>query len=201
MPGLQLTWARWRRFLVEGARALGVQVIDRCNLTVLLEPGQEGLADFLAANQVGLASSGWSPAFCFGGCTRLPCCRACTRAGRRLARCCRQVRVVASLPCYSAGNVEEQRGRGVFARSIQALRDLNAAGYGRPGSGLALDLVYNPNGAFLAPPQAALEVRCASGFPAAFLTRVCPSDTSAVRCLCAQLQAMPPCFRGVSARL
>ena len=70
-----------------------------------------------------------------------------------------QVRVVASLPCYSAGNVDEQRGGGVFARSIQGLKDLNAAGYGRPGSGLTLDLVYNPNGAFLAPPQAALQVR------------------------------------------
>ena len=66
--------------------------------------------------------------------------------------------MVASLPCYSAGNVEEQRGRGVFGRSIQGLQDLCAAGYGRPGSGLTLDLVYNPNGAFLAPPQSELEV-------------------------------------------
>ncbi len=69
------------------------------------------------------------------------------------------MRVVASLPCYSEGNVNEQRGGGVFARSIQCLKDVNAAGYGRPGSGLVLDLVYNPNGAFLAPPQAALQVR------------------------------------------
>lgn len=68
------------------------------------------------------------------------------------------MRVVASLPCYSKGNVDEQRGRGVFERSIAGLQDLNAAGYGRPGSGLTLDLVYNPNGAFLAPPQHQLQV-------------------------------------------
>ncbi len=68
------------------------------------------------------------------------------------------MRVVASLPCYSEGNVDEQRGRGVFERSIEGLRALNAAGYGRPGSGLILDLVYNPNGAFLAPPQQQLQV-------------------------------------------
>ncbi len=68
------------------------------------------------------------------------------------------MRVVASLPCYSEGNVDEQRGRGVFERSIAGLRALNAVGYGRPGSGLTLDLVYNPNGAFLAPPQQELQV-------------------------------------------
>jgi hypothetical protein len=76
------------------------------------------------------------------------------------------VRVVASLPCYSEDNVDEQRGRGVFERSIQGLRALNSAGYGHPGSGLVLDLVYNPNGAFLAPPQAQLQV-CASKSAAA----------------------------------
>ena len=67
------------------------------------------------------------------------------------------MRVVASLPCYSAANVERQRGAGVFDRSIEALRMLNAAGYAQPGSGLVLDLVYNPGGAALAPPQAPLE--------------------------------------------
>ncbi|EIE21430.1 Fe-S oxidoreductase [Coccomyxa subellipsoidea C-169] len=106
------------RFLVTEARALGVEIIDRCNLTVLQEPGQEDLVEFLAANQV---------------------------------------RVVASMPCYSEGNVDEQRGRGVFERSIAGLRALNAAGYGIPGSSLTLDLVYNPNGAFLAPPQQQLQ--------------------------------------------
>ncbi|KAK9811493.1 hypothetical protein WJX72_004775 [[Myrmecia] bisecta] len=106
------------RYLVQEARRLGLEVIDRCNLTVLLEPDQEDLVNFLAAHQV---------------------------------------RVVASLPCYSAENVNQQRGNGVFERSIQGLQMLNAAGYGKQGSGLVLDLVYNPNGIFLAPPQASLE--------------------------------------------
>jgi len=70
-----------------------------------------------------------------------------------------QVRIVASMPCYSESNVNEQRGRGVFQRSIEGLQALNRAGYGQPGTGLHLDLVYNPNGAFLAPPSSALQVR------------------------------------------
>jgi radical SAM/Cys-rich protein len=106
------------RRLVGAARALGVRVMDRCNLTILSEPGQDDLAAFLAAEQV---------------------------------------EVVASLPCYSAANVDRQRGDGVFERSIAALRQLNALGYGAEGSGLVLDLVYNPQGASLPPPQAALE--------------------------------------------
>lgn len=68
-----------------------------------------------------------------------------------------RVEVVASLPCYSQANVDEQRGQGVFDSSIRALQALNALGYGQPGSGLTLNLVYNPNGAFLPPPQAALQ--------------------------------------------
>lgn len=68
-----------------------------------------------------------------------------------------QVRVVASMPCYSKDNVDQQRGGGVFRRSIAGLRKLNEVGYGRPGTGLVLDLVYNPNGDFLAPPQHTLE--------------------------------------------
>jgi radical SAM/Cys-rich protein len=68
-----------------------------------------------------------------------------------------RVEAVASLPCYSAANVDEQRGDGVFEASIRALQKMNALGYGQPGSGLVLNLVYNPNGAFLPPPQAALE--------------------------------------------
>lgn len=67
------------------------------------------------------------------------------------------VQVIASLPCYSPETVDRQRGRGVFADSIRALRRLNALGYGRPGSGLGLDLVYNPGGPFLPPPQGELE--------------------------------------------
>ena len=63
------------------------------------------------------------------------------------------------MPCYSPTNVDQQRGHGVFDRSIKGLQALNAVGYGQPGSGLQLDLVYNPNGIFLAPPQAKLEVQ------------------------------------------
>ncbi|MBX3635313.1 MAG: arsenosugar biosynthesis radical SAM protein ArsS [Rubrivivax sp.] len=106
------------RELVRGARALGVRVIDRCNLTILSEPGQEDLAEFLAAQGV---------------------------------------EVTASLPCYSPANVDRQRGDGVFERSIAGLRRLNALGYAEPGRGLVLNLVYNPQGASLPPPQAALE--------------------------------------------
>jgi radical SAM/Cys-rich protein len=106
------------RHLVTSARALGVKVIDRCNLTVLFEPGQENLAEFLAANQV---------------------------------------EVIASLPCYTEELVDRQRGKGVYELSIRAIRLLNGLGYGREGSGLSLGLVYNPQGAKLPPPQAALE--------------------------------------------
>ncbi|OGT88208.1 MAG: radical SAM protein [Gammaproteobacteria bacterium RIFOXYD12_FULL_61_37] len=106
------------RALVVAARALGVRVIDRCNLTVLLEPGQEGLARFLADQGVD---------------------------------------VVASLPCYLEENLDRQRGKGVFARSIEGLRLLNGEGYGMPGTGLCLDLVYNPQGASLPPSQPLLE--------------------------------------------
>lgn len=67
------------------------------------------------------------------------------------------VKVVASLPCYSKANVEKQRGQHVFDPSLRALRQLNALGYGRPDSGLELDLVYNPIGATLPPSQASLE--------------------------------------------
>ncbi len=106
------------RTLVRGARALGRRVIDRCNLTVLFEPGQEDTADFLADEGV---------------------------------------EVVASLPCYTPANVDAQRGKRVYERSLAALRRLNALGYAQPGSALALALVYNPLGAFLPGPQAKLE--------------------------------------------
>ena len=108
------------RRLVVSARAMGLKVIDRCNLTILSEPGHEDLAQFLAHERV---------------------------------------EVVASLPCYSAANVDRQRGDGVFERSISGLRALNALGYADADadSGLVLNLVYNPQGASLPPPQAALE--------------------------------------------
>ena len=106
------------RALVRAARAQGVRVIDRCNLTILFEPGQQDLAQFLADQQV---------------------------------------EVVASMPCYSAANVDKQRGDGVFDLSIDALQQLNALGYGQPDSGLVLNLVYNPQGASLPPGQQALQ--------------------------------------------
>ena len=68
-----------------------------------------------------------------------------------------QVEIVASMPCYLEDNVERQRGKGVFESSIRGLQVLNALGYGRDGSGLVLNLVYNPQGPSLPPPQAALE--------------------------------------------
>jgi radical SAM/Cys-rich protein len=106
------------RSLVMRAREIGVHVMDRCNLTILEEPGQEGLAEFLAHQQV---------------------------------------EITASLPCYLEDNVDRQRGKGVFKRSIGALQRLNALGYGSDDGRLALNLVYNPQGAVLPPAQAGLE--------------------------------------------
>jgi len=108
------------RTLVERGRAAGVRVMDRCNLTVLYEAGQEDTAEFLAGNQVA---------------------------------------IVASLPCYGPENVDAQRGKNVFNGSVEAIRTLNALGYAQPDSGLELDLVYNPLGAFLPPAQQGLEDR------------------------------------------
>ena len=106
------------RYLVRHARALGVKVMDRCNLTILSEPGHEDLAEFLAANAV---------------------------------------EVVASLPCYTEELVDRQRGKGVYERSVAGIRRLNSLGYGVEGSGLVLNLVYNPQGPSLPPAQEALE--------------------------------------------
>ena len=106
------------RRLVAGARALGVTVMDRCNLTILFEPGQEDLAEFLAKHRV---------------------------------------QVVASLPCYTEELVDRQRGKGVYEKSVNGILRLNALGYGREGTGLVLDLVYNPQGPSLPPPQEKLE--------------------------------------------
>jgi len=68
-----------------------------------------------------------------------------------------QVEIVASLPCYLEKNVDAQRGDGVYMRSIEAIRRLNALGYGRDGSSLTLTLVFNPGGASLPPDQKTLE--------------------------------------------
>jgi radical SAM/Cys-rich protein len=123
------------RYLVErikndGPKSNGLSrhVMDRCNLTVLWEPGQQELGEFLAAHEV---------------------------------------EIVASLPCYSVENVDAQRGDGVFDKSIRALQYLNTLGYGcKPH--LPLNLVYNPNGAFLPGPQAALEAAYKSELREAF---------------------------------
>ncbi len=70
-----------------------------------------------------------------------------------------RVEVVASLPSYQAGQTNAQRGEGIFEKSIEALRLLNRLGYGQPDSGLLLNLVYNPTGAFLPPKQEAIEAQ------------------------------------------
>ena len=77
--------------------------------------------------------------------------------GEFLAR--HRVEVVASLPSYQAGQTDAQRGEGIFEKSIEALRLLNRLGYGQPDSGLSLNLVYNPTGAFLPPKQKAIEAQ------------------------------------------
>jgi len=105
------------RYLVAQARVIGAHVIDRCNLTVLLEAGQEQTAEFLARHQV---------------------------------------EIVASLPCYLQDNVDHQRGKGVFSKSLAALRRLNELGYGT-SKDLPLSLVYNPLGPSLPPAQLPLE--------------------------------------------
>jgi len=106
------------RRLVTGARAIGLRVLDRCNLTILEAPGQEDLAQFLADARV---------------------------------------EIVASMPCYLEENVDRQRGKGVFDASVRGLQRLNRLGYGREETGLVLNLVYNPQGPALPPPQGALE--------------------------------------------
>lgn len=104
--------------LVIAARAMNLEVIDRCNLTIFFESGFEDLPLFLKEQKV---------------------------------------HVVASMPCYTKDNVDKQRGRGVFDKSIEALKLLNSMGYGVEGTGLYLDLVYNPGGAFLPGAQEKLE--------------------------------------------
>lgn len=104
--------------MVKRARAAGKNVIDRCNLTILLTRPYAHLPDFFAKHQV---------------------------------------EVVCSLPFPSTKMTDAQRGEGVFAQSIEALKRLNALGYGMPGTGLSLVLVSNPVGAFLPAPQQDLE--------------------------------------------
>lgn len=70
-----------------------------------------------------------------------------------------RVEVVASLPYYRASQTDAQRGDGIFEKSIEAMKILNRLGYGQEGSGLLLNLVYNPVGAFLPPKQQAVEAQ------------------------------------------
>ncbi|MEE9447547.1 MAG: arsenosugar biosynthesis radical SAM (seleno)protein ArsS, partial [Arenicellales bacterium] len=105
-----------------GFQAIGAEIISRCNLTILMEPGYEDLAQWYADHKI---------------------------------------KLVSSLPCYTKENVEAQRGKGVFGKSIEALQKLNKLGYASDavsGSALPLDLVYNPGGPFLPPAQASLEL-------------------------------------------
>jgi radical SAM/Cys-rich protein len=104
-------------YLVESATGLGRHVMDRCNLTVIFEPGKDYLPEFFKRHRV---------------------------------------KLICSLPCYTEENVDRQRGRGTFDLSIRALKIFNDLGYGRD-SELVLNLVYNPVGAHLPPPQAKLE--------------------------------------------
>jgi radical SAM/Cys-rich protein len=108
------------RYFIERVKALepSRHMIDRCNLTILLERDYEDLPEFLATNKV---------------------------------------EIIASMPCYSAKNVDTQRGEGVFDGSIAALQLLNSLGYGIDPE-LPLHLVYNPIGVFLPPPQDELQV-------------------------------------------
>ena len=106
-------------FLVAAARRLGRHVMDRCNLTVIFEPGKEYLPEFFREHAVEL---------------------------------------ICSLPCYSQENVDKQRGKGTFDASVRALQRLNEIGYGKSDSGLVLNLVYNPVGPHLPPPQDKLEL-------------------------------------------
>ncbi len=70
-----------------------------------------------------------------------------------------RVEIIASLPAYLASQTDAQRGEGIFEKSVEALRLLNRLGYGQPGSGLVLNLVHNPVGAFLPPKQEAIETQ------------------------------------------
>jgi len=103
---------------VRELRAMGLQIIDRCNLTVLNTLGKEDIIQFLADQGV---------------------------------------EIYASLPCYLKENVDHQRGLGVFDVSIDVLKALNRVGYGKKSSSLVLNLIYNPLGAYLPPPQGNLE--------------------------------------------
>ncbi|MBM4302087.1 MAG: radical SAM/Cys-rich domain protein [Deltaproteobacteria bacterium] len=107
-------------YLVDRLDRSGTHILARSNLTILLEPGKERLAEFYRDHRVEL---------------------------------------VCSLPYYQEDLVDRLRGKGVFQKSLEALRRLNRLGYGEPDSGLRLNLMYNPAGAYLPPEPGALEVQ------------------------------------------
>lgn len=106
------------KYLVDKLYELDKTILNRCNLTVLFEKGQEDTPEFLAK---------------------------------------RKVQIMASLPCYLEENVDYQRGNNVFKKSISAIKKLNSLGYGKSDTGLILNLVFNPKGGTLPPPQDSLE--------------------------------------------
>lgn len=108
------------RWFVEEVSRRGQHIIDRCNLTILIEPEYDYLTDFLAEHKV---------------------------------------EIVASLPALTKSQTDAQRGEAVFERSIEAMKRLNSVGFGVEGSGLDLNLVTNPVGAFLPGSQASTEAR------------------------------------------
>jgi radical SAM/Cys-rich protein len=105
-------------YMIKKLREKDINIIDRCNLTILEEKGMLKMVDFLAEHEV---------------------------------------EIVASLPCYKDTNVDAQRGKGVFTKSIKALQRLNKKGYGL-NKKLMLNLVYNPQGPELPPKQSELEL-------------------------------------------
>ena len=104
-------------YLITEAKKLGCHIIDRCNLTVLLEPQKKHLFNFFKDNKI---------------------------------------EIIASLPCYKKDNVDTQRGKNVFNKSIEVLKKLNTSGYGYEKD-LIINLVYNPQGPVLPPDQLTLE--------------------------------------------
>jgi radical SAM/Cys-rich protein len=106
------------KYMIKKLREKDINIIDRCNLTILEEKGMLRMVDFLAEHEV---------------------------------------EIVASLPCYKDTNVDAQRGKGVFTKSIKALQRLNKKGYGL-NKKLMLNLVYNPQGPELPPKQSELEL-------------------------------------------
>jgi radical SAM/Cys-rich protein len=107
------------KYMIKKLRKKNINIIDRCNLTILEEKGMSKMVDFLAEHEV---------------------------------------EIVASLPCYKDTNVDAQRGKGVFTKSIKALQRLNKKGYGL-NKKLMLNLVYNPQGPELPPTQSELELK------------------------------------------